>query len=70
MNRIEIARRFAAYIPVTLARQIMEVGLPEPGIPHPFAAATLFSRHFWFYTCRRSWRLTGRVARKNSTGYC
>lgn len=43
MNRIEIARRFAAYIPVTLARQIMEVGLPEPGIPHPFAAATLFS---------------------------
>jgi class 3 adenylate cyclase len=40
---IEIARRFAAYIPVTLVRQIMEDGLPEPGQPRPLWAATLFS---------------------------
>ncbi len=40
---IEIARRFAAYIPVTLVRQLMDEGLPEPGEPRPLLAATLFS---------------------------
>ena len=40
---IEIARRFAAYIPVTLVRQIVDDGLPEPGQPRPLMAATIFS---------------------------
>ncbi|MBE2223842.1 MAG: AAA family ATPase, partial [Anaerolineae bacterium] len=40
---IDIARRFAAYIPVTLVRQLLHEGLPEPGQPRPLLAATLFS---------------------------
>lgn len=39
----ELARRLAAYIPVTLARQILRDGLPAPGRPRSLMAATLFS---------------------------
>ncbi|MBE2197965.1 MAG: tetratricopeptide repeat protein [Anaerolinea sp.] len=39
----QLARRLTAYIPVTLARQILTVGLPEPGQPRSLDAATLFS---------------------------
>ncbi|MCA9957401.1 MAG: tetratricopeptide repeat protein [Anaerolineales bacterium] len=39
----QLARRLAAYIPVTLARQILAEGLPEPGQPRSLTAATLFS---------------------------
>mgnify|MGYP001210836801 CR=1 FL=1 len=38
-----IAERIAAYIPVTLAQQIMQQGLPTPGQPRSFLAAALFS---------------------------
>ena len=40
---LDIARRFAAYIPVTLVQQLLEKGLPEPGQPRQLLAATLFS---------------------------
>ena len=40
---IEIARRFAAYIPATLVRQILTDGLPALGEPRPLLAATVFS---------------------------
>ncbi|MCA9933632.1 MAG: tetratricopeptide repeat protein [Ardenticatenaceae bacterium] len=39
----ERARRLAAYIPVTLARQILDAGLPVPGTSRRLLAATLFS---------------------------
>lgn len=39
----QLARRLAAYIPVTLARQILTTGLPEPGRPRLLKAAALFS---------------------------
>ncbi|MBK7918392.1 MAG: hypothetical protein IPJ94_19475 [Chloroflexi bacterium] len=38
-----LAQRIAAYIPVTLAKQILHDGLPAPGQPHSLFAATLFS---------------------------
>ncbi len=38
-----MARRFAAYIPITLTRQIADNGMPEPGQAHWLTAATLFS---------------------------
>ncbi len=40
---LEIAKRFASYIPVTLARQILDGDMPQPGLPRPLLAATLFS---------------------------
>ncbi len=39
----EQLRRLAAYLPVTLARRVLDEGLPQPGIPRPLAAAALFS---------------------------
>lgn len=36
-------RQLAAYIPVTLARRILEEGLPPSGEPHGLTAATLFA---------------------------
>lgn len=36
------ARRMAAYIPVTLTRQILTTGLPTPGKPRTLTAAALF----------------------------
>ncbi|MCL4265014.1 MAG: AAA family ATPase [Anaerolineae bacterium] len=39
----EQIRRLAAYLPVTLARRVLDDGLPQPGIPRPLAAAALFS---------------------------
>lgn len=38
-----LAQRIAAYIPVTLAKQILHDGLPAPGQPRSLFAATLFS---------------------------
>jgi adenylate cyclase len=35
--------RLAAYVPVTLARQILRQGLPAPGQPRQLTAATLFA---------------------------
>ncbi|MBK8987844.1 MAG: tetratricopeptide repeat protein [Chloroflexi bacterium] len=37
------AQRIAAYIPATLAQEIMHAGLPTPGQPRLLQAATLFS---------------------------
>jgi adenylate cyclase len=39
----QVARRLTAYLPATLAQQILEEGLPPPGRPRPLIAATLFS---------------------------
>ena len=39
----EMVQRLAAYIPLTLARQILDDDLPQPGIPRPLPAATLFT---------------------------
>ncbi len=39
----EQVRRLAAYLPVTLARRVLDDGLPEPGIPRQLPAAALFS---------------------------
>jgi adenylate cyclase len=36
-------KRLLAYVPVTLAHQIMQDGLPTPGRPRTLAAATLFA---------------------------
>lgn len=38
-----VARRLAAYLPVTLVQQILADGLPPPGRARPLTAATLFS---------------------------
>ena len=43
MTTIELARRLAAYVPATLARQVLAAGLPPPGEPQTLTAATLFS---------------------------
>ncbi|PIE82321.1 MAG: hypothetical protein CSA11_01160 [Chloroflexi bacterium] len=40
---IEIAKHFASYIPVTVARQILDGNMLQPGKPRPLLAATLFS---------------------------
>lgn len=37
------AQRLAAYIPVTLTREILVTGLPTPGQPHTLTAAVLFT---------------------------
>ncbi len=39
----EQVRRLAAYLPVTLARRVLDEGLPEPGVPRQLTAAALFS---------------------------
>ncbi|GIK55842.1 MAG: adenylyl cyclase [Chloroflexota bacterium] len=36
-------RRLAAYLPVTLARRVLDEGLPEPGIPRQVVAVALFT---------------------------
>ena len=38
-----LARRLAAYLPVTVTRQIMEKSLPQPGTARQVSAATLFA---------------------------
>jgi predicted ATPase/class 3 adenylate cyclase len=38
-----LVRRIAAYLPITLARQILHTGLPTPGKPEWMTAATLFA---------------------------
>ncbi|MBK9052925.1 MAG: AAA family ATPase [Chloroflexi bacterium] len=37
------AARLASYLPIPLTQQILRDGLPVPGQPHPFTAATLFA---------------------------
>ncbi len=39
----EQLRRLAAYLPVTLAKRVLNSGLPEPGVPRQLTAAALFS---------------------------
>lgn len=42
-ERLQLAQRLAAYIPSTLARQILQTGLPTPGTPKRLEAATMFT---------------------------
>lgn len=42
LTRTQI-QRLAAYLPVTLVRQVLDDGLPPPGVPRQLPAAALFS---------------------------